>query len=275
MDEDILSPAPAASFARIVASALGRRRSVLLCTVVQSALPETVPTGAKIVCPDGEAARALGLSADAARRLCGSLPLHAPPARPEVRTIEVAVGPAAGAVEIYCEHVMPPVQVAIIGAGHIARALAALGATLGWQVTVADDRPDFATPEFFPAGTRVACVPFVDVWKHVPVDARTAVVLVTRGHRHDESCLSSLAGQRPFYIGMIGSRRRVHTAMSELSRSGVDLDFLARVYAPIGLPLAGRAPAEIALAVAAEIVAVQHGRWAWVRSQKDEYYKSK
>jgi len=265
--------APATSFARLIAGLLGRRRSVLLCTVVQSAMPVKVPAGAKVVCPDGEAPRAFGLDANMARALIGQLPLTDPPDRPAVRRIELPGEEFAGQVEVYCEYLRPPVHCVIVGAGHIARPLARMAAALGWATSVADDRPDYAAPAFFPEGTAVHCVPFGQVWTQIAVDRLTAVVLVTRGHRHDAECLAALQGEEPFYVGLIGSQRRVHAALSELRSAGADADFLERVYAPVGLPLAGDTPGEIALSVVAEIAAVKRGRGPWAREQKSDYYR--
>jgi xanthine dehydrogenase accessory factor len=160
----------------------------------------------------------------------------------------------------------------IVGAGHIARALAAVGDRLGWSVVVVDDRSDYADPRFFPEAARVECVAFADAFERVSIDPVTAVTLVTRGHKHDEECLRALVSHSPFYIGMIGSRRRVMHALSELHAGGVSQAFTNRIFAPVGLPVGARTPGEIALAIAAEIVAVRRGRRDWARREKKSYY---
>jgi xanthine dehydrogenase accessory factor len=236
-------------------------------------MPVAFPAGAKVVCPDGEAPRAFGCALDAARALEDKLPLHHPPSRPAVREVALELEAESGTVDVYCEYLYPPVHCVIVGAGHIARPLARMAAALGWKISVADDRADFAAPEHFPEGTIVHCAPFTDVWQHVAVDRFTAVVLVTRGHRHDAECLAALKGAEPFYVGLIGSQRRVQTTLASLRSAGVEASLLERVYGPIGLPLAGDTPGEIALAVAAEIVSVKCGRGTWVKEQKSEYYR--
>jgi len=236
-------------------------------------MPVAFPAGAKVVCPDGEAPRAFGLADDAARALKGKLPLNLPPARPVVREVALQLEGESGNVDVYCEYLCPPVHCVIVGAGHIARPLARMAAALGWKISVADDRSDFAAPEYFPEGTIVHCAPFTDVWKRIEVDRFTAVVLVTRGHRHDAECLAALEGVEPFYVGLIGSERRVKTTLASLRSAGVEASILERVYGPVGLPLAGDTPGEIALAVAAEIVSVKCGRGAWAKEQKKEYYR--
>jgi xanthine dehydrogenase accessory factor len=95
----------------------------------------------------------------------------------------------------------------------------------------------------------------------VTIGPRTSLVLVTRGHRHDYDCLRALAatGAKPTYVGMIGSRRRVRAAFEQLAAEGVDSAWLARIHAPLGLDIGAESPAEIAIAVGAEIVLASRG----------------
>jgi len=263
--------APADSFAAAVAESLTRRRTVFLCTVVRSTTPVQYPVGAKVVCPAGEAPRGFGLAEAQARALVERLPVANPPATPQV--VEIRVGTSeVSALDVYCERLRPPLQLVIAGAGHIAHPLVAIARTQGWSVVVVDDRAEYAVPTLFPPEVAVICAPFAEVWDRVEVDRSTAVALVTRGHRHDEACLAALAEYEPFYVGMIGSRRRVHAVQERLERRGVAPDFFARVYAPVGLPIGTDTPAEIALAIVAEIVAVWRGREQWVRQEKETFY---
>ena len=112
-----------------------------------------------------------------------------------------------------------------------------------------------------PGADRILVADFSDPLSGLDVGPRTSVVLVTRGHRHDYDCLRELArrGARPRYIGMIGSRRRVRAAFEQLAAEGVPAEWLARVHAPLGLDIGAETPAEIAVAVAAEIVLAARG----------------
>ena len=168
----------------------------------------------------------------------------------------IAVG-----VELYVERIEPPAELVIVGAGHIAQPLAVIGNLLGWRVTVLDDRPDFARRDRFPAADRVVVADFSDPFAGIPIHGRTRLVLVTRGHRYDFDCVRALAamGADPVYIGMIGSRRRVRAAFEELAREGFDPEWLARIHAPIGLHVGAETPAEIAVAVAAEMILDERG----------------
>jgi len=85
------------------------------------------------------------------------------------------------------------------------------------------------------------------------------IVIVTRGHKHDEICLREVIERGARYIGMIGSRRRTTTIREHLRREGVAAEFLRRVHAPIGLDIGAQTPEEIALAIMAEIVLARRG----------------
>lgn len=166
-----------------------------------------------------------------------------------------------GGAELYVERWEPPAELVIVGAGHVAQPLALVGGMLGYRVTVVDDRPDFATGERFPGAERVLVADFSGPLDGIDVGPRTSVILVTRGHRHDYDCLRELArrGAQPRYIGMIGSRRRVRAAFEQLAAEGVSAEWLARVHAPLGLDIGAETPAEIAVAVAAEMVLAARG----------------
>ena len=164
-------------------------------------------------------------------------------------------------VQAYLEIHHPGAELVIVGAGHVAQPLAEVGALLGMVVTVLDDRPEFATRERFPGAARVLKVDFMDPFADVRIHAATHLVLVTRGHRYDFEALRRLLTleQRPAYVSMIGSRRRVRATFTQLLELGADPDRLARVRAPIGLDVGAQTPAEIAVAVAAEIVLLRRG----------------
>jgi xanthine dehydrogenase accessory factor len=137
---------------------------------------------------------------------------------------------------------------------------------MGFRVIVVDDRPDFATQERFPEADRVVRVDFREPFADIPMHSTSHVVLVTRGHKYDYECLRHLlqTAVEPPYVGMIGSRRRVRAAFSQLQnealQSGgtenerVERDRLSRVRAPIGLDIGAETPIEIAVAVMAEII---------------------
>ncbi|MGH7589364.1 MAG: XdhC family protein [Gemmatimonadota bacterium] len=166
-----------------------------------------------------------------------------------------------GALELYVERVVPPAELVVVGAGHIAQPLSRIGSLLGFRVTVVDDRPDFARHDRFPDADRVVVADFADPFAGIPIGPRSYVVLVTRGHRYDFDCARALAraGAEPAYVGMIGSRRRVRAAFEQLAAEGFDEERLARIHAPIGLDIGAETPAEIAVAIVAEMILATHG----------------
>lgn len=168
----------------------------------------------------------------------------------------------AGAGALFVAAHRPADRLVVVGAGHIAVPLAALGVRLGFEVTVVDDREEYATDERFPPQATVLRADFeTDPLAGVRIDARTYVALVTRGHRWDFDCLRQLvaAEAMPRYVGMIGSRRRVRAALHALLEAGIPRDVLSTVRAPIGLEIGAETPEEIAVSIAAELVAVRRG----------------
>jgi xanthine dehydrogenase accessory factor len=171
------------------------------------------------------------------------------------------IASATLAATVYVEAHGPPPELVIVGAGHIAQPLSRLGRTLGFRVTVLDDRPEFATRERFPDADRVVRADFADPFRDVSIDPATHLVLVTRGHKYDYDALRYALRQpiAPAYVGMVGSRRRVRAALQELAAEGIPRDRLLRINAPIGLDIGAETPEEIAIAIAAEIVRLRRG----------------
>lgn len=166
-----------------------------------------------------------------------------------------------GGAEVYVELRRPVPDLVIVGAGHIARPMARMGADLGFRVWVLDDRPEFATRERFPEAHRLVRADFSDPFRDVPVHGRTHILLVTRGHKYDYDCLVRVlrAPTAPAYIGMIGSRRRVRATFVQLLDDGIPRERLREIHAPVGLDIGAETPEEIAVAVAAELVKVRRG----------------
>jgi xanthine dehydrogenase accessory factor len=183
----------------------------------------------------------------------------------DVSRVAGAVSTPAVTHTLYIETHTPVERLVVVGAGHIAVPLAALGAMLDFDVTVLDDREEFATSDRFDERVRVITADFaVDPFAGVVIDDRTYVTLVTRGHRWDFDCLTRLLamGVNPRYIGMIGSRRRVRAAFEALEAAGIDRERLGRIHAPIGIDIGADTPAEIALSIAAELVAIRRNAGA-------------
>jgi xanthine/CO dehydrogenase XdhC/CoxF family maturation factor/CTP:molybdopterin cytidylyltransferase MocA len=208
----------------------------------------------------------LGGAAPAARIADGAAPLGdaglaariAEGAAPTARTATVDDVPGA---LLYGEAHRPPARLFVVGAGHIALPLARMGVMLGFALVVLDDREEFATEVRFPDASQVLRVDFADPFAALPPGPEDYVVLVTRAHRYDFDCLLRLVDndRPPRYIGMVGSRRRVRAAFRALLDAGVPAERLASIHAPIGVDIGAETPEEIAVSIAAELVAVRRG----------------
>lgn len=168
-----------------------------------------------------------------------------------------------GAMEVFVEYLQAEARLIIVGGGHVAQALAPLARSIGFRVIVADDREDMLEAPAFAEVERLL-YDADEIDEAIPdLSERDYVVIMTRDHARDERALAKLLEHPHAYLGMIGSRRKVHTVLTRILRRyderGRPRPDLGRVHAPIGLALGGRTPPEIAVSVAAELVALRHG----------------
>jgi len=232
-----------------------QRQPAVLTTVVQA--PDPALWGRRILAqPEGpvegavpEALRA-ALAARTAEVLAG----------PEPVWVSLTL-PDGTEVGLYSEPLRPRPELIICGAGHIGAAVCHLGAWLDFAVTVIDDRSDFANAERLPEADRILVGDPAEALRQLPLGEDSYVVIVTRGHRHDAQCLRACIRSKAGYLGMIGSRRKVKLIFDELLQEGLATpEELARVHAPIGLNIGGTTVEEIAVSIAAELVAVRSGQ---------------
>jgi xanthine dehydrogenase accessory factor len=227
----------------------GRRVAVLVTVVA----PDATQLGKRLlVLPDSERGSLGDPLADAEGARLAREALEGG-IQPGTLTLPSATG---GELTAFLELHHPSPELVVVGAGHVAQPLATMGALLGFQVKVLDDRPQFATRERFPDASELIQMDFSDPFAEVPIHHWSHVVLVTRGHKFDYECLRHIlrGDPMPAYLGMIGSRRRVRATFDALREEGIPTSRLERVRAPIGLDLGGETPAEIAVSIVAEIV---------------------
>ncbi len=167
--------------------------------------------------------------------------------------------PAEGArLEVLVEPLVLPPLLVIAGGGHIGQALAIQAGLVGFQVVVIDDRREFVDPALFPDGVATRCGDIARELAALPVSGDTYVVIVTRGHQHDQRALAACIHRPAAYIGMIGSRRKVALMRKDLLDSGAaTAEELGRVYAPIGLDIGAETVPEIAASIVAQLIAVR------------------
>ena len=160
----------------------------------------------------------------------------------------------------YREQLDPPARLVIAGAGHVGQALAKLASELAFEVTIIDDRPDLASADRFPTAAHRTVGDIESELRRCNIDPQTYVVIVTRGHRHDGKALAAVVSSNAKYIGLIGSKRKVKTIFQDLLQQGIALDALLKVHAPVGLELGAVTVPEIAVSIAAELIAARRGR---------------
>jgi xanthine dehydrogenase accessory factor len=161
-----------------------------------------------------------------------------------------------GTVRLFVEPLLPPPTVAVIGCGHVGKAVAELAKWMEFRVVVSDDRSGYATPEQIPGMDGYLEAPPDELAGGLNITPWTYIVVVTRGLAVDKDLLPALLATGAPYIGLIGSRRRWTMTAEALSAQGVSQDDLARIHTPIGLALNAETPKEIALSILAEIVTV-------------------
>ena len=171
-----------------------------------------------------------------------------------------------GAAGLFVRPYNPPKRLIIVGAVHIAQALAPMAHVAGFDVTIVDPRGAFATAARFPGVTLMDDWPD-DAMTALAPDHRSAVVVLTHDPKLDDPALSVVLASGAFYVGALGSKRTHGARLErlgalELDEGGLDAAALARIHGPIGLAIGARSPAEIAIAILAQITAVLHGATA-------------
>jgi xanthine dehydrogenase accessory factor len=159
-----------------------------------------------------------------------------------------------GIMDLYIEPVVPAPRVFIFGGGHISQYLARVSTMVGFQITVVDDRPQFANPERFPEAQEVIAEEFPFALPKLKVNKSSYLVIVTRGHAYDQEVLEWAIGTDARYIGMIGSKKKIQTVYGNLEAKGIAPEKVKRVHAPIGLSIGAVTPEEIAVAIVAEMI---------------------
>ena len=169
---------------------------------------------------------------------------------------------------VFAEVFVPPSILLVVGAGHVAMPLVTLARVLGFRTVVVDGRPRFATRERFPDVDDLRVGIPSELIEGIPLVASTALVLVAHDYKYDLPVLRHALGTPVGYVGLLGSSRRGKAILDLLREDGVTDEALARVHVPIGLDLGAQSAPEIALAVLAEVLAVQRGATGLPISEK-------
>ena len=152
----------------------------------------------------------------------------------------------------------PPEKLLILGGGHVGLAVAEVAIRLSFDVTVADPRPEYSDPARFPSRVDCRKADFVEAIESFPQGETSYVVVVSPGHLGDLECARTLIKRDYRYVGIIGSRRKCRMLIETIIGEGAGREKAEALRMPIGLDIGALTPEEIAIAIAAELIAVRH-----------------
>jgi xanthine dehydrogenase accessory factor len=176
----------------------------------------------------------------------------------DFRTLKLPAEYSAKGFKLLLEPVFPLPNLVIAGAGHIGKALSLLGNMLDFDVTVIDDRPEYANKENLPHASRIIADNIARSVAALEKGTDTYIVIVTRGHRDDGDTLRACIESDAAYIGMIGSRNKIALMKREFLEKGYATEAQwSRIYAPIGLDIGSKTVEEIAVSIAAQLVKIR------------------
>lgn len=145
----------------------------------------------------------------------------------------------------------------IFGAGHCAQALAPVLSSVGFRVTVYDDRPEIARAEFFPQAERVVCAPYDRIDENLPLEEGDYIVVMSSNHSGDLCIQEQVLRRDHAYVGMLGSRHKRAYVYKKLMEAGISQEMIDRVHTPVGLAIKAVTPAEIAISIAGEMILIR------------------
>ena len=161
--------------------------------------------------------------------------------------------------EYFVEGYTTPPQIILCGGGHVSRAIYTFAVNLGFNLTVIDDREEFANKTRFPLANVVVAESSAEGFRSIEINKNTFIVIATRGHRYDHVSLEAALNTSASYIGLLGSKRKTILIYEELLSKGVSINRIKDVRAPIGLDINARTPEEIAISIMAEILMIRNG----------------
>ena len=184
--------------------------------------------------------------------------------KPKLLTLDLsAVDPeesalvCGGSMEVYVEPIFPDPTLFIFGAGHVSKAVAEVASFIGFKVAIIDDRPKYANPERFPHADSF----YIDDWEaslqKLPVSEMSYLFIATRSHQFDLTCLRFAVQSPAKYIGMLGSGKKNRSLLELLEKEGIEPSKFDRVSVPVGIDIGSETPEEIAISLAAELIAAR------------------
>ena len=179
----------------------------------------------------------------------------------DYRELELTIQEEEPSSLFFLEPIFPPALLVIAGAGHIGKALAHLAKRLDFEVTVIDDRSEYANCENIPEADHILVKNIGEAFQELKKSDDTYVVIVTRGHKDDAAALKPCISSDLAYVGMIGSRNKIAAMRVRfLDDKWTTPDQWDRIHAPVGLDIKSQTVEEIAVSIAAQLVMVRNGK---------------
>jgi xanthine dehydrogenase accessory factor len=163
-------------------------------------------------------------------------------------------------LKVFAEVYGPPPRLIVVGAVDTAQALCAAAKALGWHTICVDARARFATPERIPSADEIVVAWPEPAFAQIALDRETAVVVLTHDEKFDIPALATALRTDAFYVGALGSRRAQAKRREKLLEAGLTEAQLDRLRGPAGLDVGAESPAETAVSILAEILALRAGR---------------
>jgi xanthine dehydrogenase accessory factor len=189
--------------------------------------------------------------------------------RTDYNELELSLPDKEPSALFFLESVFPPSQVVIAGAGHIGKALAHLADLLDFEVTVIDDRMEFANSLNIPEADHIIVKNIGKALEEIKKTKETYVVIVTRGHKDDAAALKPCIGSDLAFIGMIGSKNKIASMRASfIENRWATIDQWDELHTPIGIDIKSRTVEEIAVSIAAQLVLIRNSRHITIPSLK-------
>jgi xanthine dehydrogenase accessory factor len=242
------------------------RQRAWLLTAIQSKGEEGLTTGRCLIKSDGSFVGVAAIGAAVGVGTGSPIGLFSDKSDTSNDLLDVAssrdpVLVAWGRQRLLIEPISSETTAYIFGAGHISQELAPLTKRVGFRTVVLDDRQEFANRERFETADQVIVINSFDrALDELEIDQDSYLVIVTRGHIHDETVLAQALRTNAGYIGMIGSRTKRDATFRTLASEGFTSQDFARVYSPIGLSIGAESPEEIAVSIVGELIKVRAER---------------
>lgn len=149
----------------------------------------------------------------------------------------------------------PKERLIILGGGHVGKSVCTMASMVDFDITVVDDRPEYANTARFPEARQVVCDDFEQAIKNLKITNADYVVIVTRAHQYDAECIHAVLDEvAPYYIGLLGSKTRTGKLIEKLENEGTPAERLSLIHTPIGLTIGALTVEEIAVSIVAELV---------------------